>query len=65
MNNLNFIAEVGASFVRRGNDFVNNSLKDAIPWNIGLRYDSPTLIGVPPSGKQLITDLDYRRFFSG
>lgn len=57
VNNLNFIAEVGASFAGRGNAFLNNTLGDAIPWNVGFRYDSSTLLGFTPGSKQLIFDL--------
>lgn len=57
VDHLNLIAEVGASFAGRGNAFINNSLEDAIPWNVGLRYDSSTLFGFTPGGKQLIFDL--------
>ncbi|MGR3277431.1 pentapeptide repeat-containing protein [Acaryochloris marina NIES-2412] len=57
VDNLKFIAEVGASFAGRGNAFLNNTLGDAIPWNVGFRYDSSTLFGFTPGSKQLIFDL--------
>ncbi|WP_299484965.1 pentapeptide repeat-containing protein [Acaryochloris sp. IP29b_bin.137] len=57
VDHLNIIAEVGANFAGRGNTFIGNTLEDAIPWNVGLRYDSSTLFGFTPGSKQLIFDL--------
>lgn len=46
---FNILGEVGANFAGDGNAFIGNSLKDEIPWTVGVRWQPLSLFGLEPS----------------
>ncbi|MGL5878172.1 MAG: hypothetical protein ACRC2V_10390 [Xenococcaceae cyanobacterium] len=44
--NLSVLGEVGYNFAGVGNAFIGDKLADAIPWNLGIRWDLANLFGI-------------------
>jgi hypothetical protein len=44
--NLSVLGEVGYNFAGEGNAFLGDRLADAIPWNLGVRWDLANLFGI-------------------
>jgi hypothetical protein len=44
--NLSVLGEIGYNFAGVGNAFIGDKLADAIPWNLGLRWDLANLFGI-------------------
>lgn len=42
---LDVIGEIGYNFAGNGNAFIGNTLDDAIPWSVGLRWDLANILG--------------------
>ncbi|MBW4662620.1 MAG: hypothetical protein KME01_00180 [Chroococcus sp. CMT-3BRIN-NPC107] len=59
-SNLEAIAEAGVNFTSDGNAFTGDTLENAIPWTVGLRWQPSTLFGVSENTPQLEAYLTNR-----
>lgn len=59
-SDLDAIAEAGINFTSDGNAFIGDTLENAIPWTVGLRWQPSTLFGVSENPPQLEAYLTNR-----
>lgn len=57
---LDAIAEAGINFTSEGNAFTGDSLENAIPWTVGLRWQPSDLFGISDNTPQLEAYLTNR-----
>lgn len=57
---LDAIAEAGINFTSEGNAFTGDSLENAIPWTVGLRWQPSDLFGISENTPQLEAYLTNR-----
>lgn len=46
IEDLSFVAEIGANLIGDGNAFIGGDLDNAIPWNAGIRWNPSKLLGI-------------------
>lgn len=57
---IDAIAEAGINFTSDGNAFIDNTLENAIPWTVGVRWQPSTLFGISENSPQIEAYLTNR-----
>jgi hypothetical protein len=56
---VSVLGEVGINFAGEGNAFIGDQLADAIPWNLGVRWDLAQILGINSQKNTNTPKLDF------